>query len=100
MGGQLASEIVNLFVDTEEGTASFSFRTDAENRVVAFERGDRDDATLRMETDRATVDRITGAESPVAAFRQAVADDDIRVHGLGPVNAAKWTVLNGVKGFL
>lgn len=98
-GDQLASEIINLFVDTEEGTASFSFRTDATNRIETFERGDRDDATLRMETDRATVDRITDAESPVAAFRQAVADDDIRIHGLGAVNAVKWTVLNGVKGF-
>jgi uncharacterized Zn-binding protein involved in type VI secretion len=97
--GQIAAETVNLFVDTEEGTASFSFRTDAATRVKAFERGDRDDATLRMETDRATVDRIADAESPVAAFRQAVADGDIRIHGLGPVNAVKWTILNGVKGF-
>jgi uncharacterized Zn-binding protein involved in type VI secretion len=100
VAGQLASESVNLFVDTEDGTASFSFRTDATNRIETFERGDRDDATLRMETDRATVDRIADAESPVAAFRQAVADGDIRIHGLGPVNAVKWTILNGVKGFL
>jgi hypothetical protein len=31
-------------------------------------------------------------------IQRAYRRDDIRVDGIGPVNAAKWTVLNGVKG--
>lgn len=99
VGKQLRNEVVNLYVTTEVGEAVFSFRTDGDNRIQGFHRGPDDDATLRMETDRSTVDRITGADEPADAFRRAVVED-VDIHGLGPVNAAKWWVLGGVKGVL
>lgn len=96
--GQLRDETVNLSVTADGGEAAFSFRTDGNNRITEFRRGYRDDATVRMETDRATVERITDAEAPVHEFRQAVRADDITVRGIGAVNELKWRLLNGIKG--
>lgn len=89
---QLSSEQVNLLVTADEGTAVFSFRTDGQTRIRSFQRGPRDDASIRMETDRKTVERIEAADRPAQAFRDALVDDDISIRGLGTVNRVKWAV--------
>lgn len=89
---QLSSEQVNLHVTAAEGAAMFSFRTDGQTRIKSFQRGPRDDATIRMETDRETVRRIEAADRPARAFRDALVDDDISIRGLGTVNRVKWAV--------
>jgi uncharacterized Zn-binding protein involved in type VI secretion len=99
VGGQLQNEVVNLAVTTEGGEAVFSFRTDGQNRIHGLSRGPDEDATVRMETDRSTVDRIADADEPVPAFRRAVVED-VEIHGIGLGNAAKWWLLDGVKGLL
>lgn len=95
--GQLKNETVNLYVSADGGEAGFSFRTDSKNRIEGFQRGHREEATVRMETTRATVERLTNADAPAQEFRKAVLDDDIRIRGLGTLNELKWRVLNGVK---
>jgi uncharacterized Zn-binding protein involved in type VI secretion len=89
---QLSSEQVNLHVTADAGTAVFAFRTDGQTRIRSFERGPRDDATIRMETDRETVRRIEAADRPGQAFRDALVDDDISIRGLGTANRVKWAV--------
>lgn len=95
---QLASEQVNLHVTAAEGTATFSFRTDGQTRIKSFQRGPRDDATIRMETDRDTVERIEAADRPARAFREALVDDDISIRGIGTVNRVKWAVAEFAEG--
>jgi len=95
--GQLQNETVNLYVSADGGEAAFSFRTDGKNRIEEFQRGSLEDATVRMETNRATVERLTDADAPVAAFRKAILEDDIRIRGIGTVNELKWRVLDGIK---
>lgn len=99
VGSQLQNEVVNLYVTAEGGEAVFSFRTDGDNRIDGFRRGPDEDATVRMETDRPTVDRITESDAPVDEFRRAVLED-VDIHGIGVVNAGKWWILDGVKGLL
>ncbi|WP_350355387.1 PAAR domain-containing protein [Haloglomus halophilum] len=89
---QLASEQVNLRVTAAEGVAEFSFVTDGQTRIGSFQRGPRDDATIRMETDRETVERIEAADRPARAFRDALVDDDISIRGVGTVNRVKWAI--------
>lgn len=91
---QLRNETVNLSVTADGGTAAFSFRTDATTRIEAFRRGTREEATLRMETDSDTVDRLANSETPRQAFRQAVVDDDITIHGIGVRRDLTWRVLD------
>lgn len=87
----LRNERVVLHVSDVDGTAtSFAFRTDTALRVVDFRAGTRDDATVRVFTDRATVSRIADAPDRVAASRAAVRAGDIRIVGVGPVNGLLW----------
>lgn len=96
-GDQLANERVNLVVtDADGATATFSFRLDGQLRMTELAQGPRSDATLRMSLDRATFDEILTADNPAVAFRDAVAEDDIRFSGVGTTNAVKWTVINTV----
>jgi uncharacterized Zn-binding protein involved in type VI secretion len=95
--GQLRNETVNLYVSADGGEAAFSFRTDGKNRIEGFQRGHREEATVRMETTRATVERLTNADAPAQAFREAILDDDISIRGIGTLNELKWRVLNGIK---
>lgn len=96
VAGQLQNQKVNLVVDDPaNGTeASVSFRMDGDLRMQELELGTRDDATIRMSTDKATMDSIITSDSPVAAFREAVLDDEITISGIGTLNSVKWTVVN------
>ena len=100
VGERLTDETVNLQVTAEAGEAAFSFRTDGANRIVEFERGTREDATVRMETDRETVERITDADRPARAYRRAVANGGVAIRGIGPINRLKWRLLGGIRGLV
>ncbi|MFB6183561.1 MAG: hypothetical protein ABEI96_03315 [Haloarculaceae archaeon] len=100
--GQLKGEKIDLVVtDRQSGeTATFSFRMTEDLKIVELSKGPRDDATLKMTTTRATVERINGANHPGVAFRNAVKSRDIEIHGVTLVNKVKWGVINAVGGAL
>jgi hypothetical protein len=100
--GQLKGERVNLVItDRSSGeTATFSFRMNSELQITQLKQGARDDATLQMTTNRATVERINEANSPGAVFRNAIKSRDIKISGVSTINKVKWTVINGVGGAL
>jgi hypothetical protein len=102
MAGQLQGENVNLVVDDPaNGTeASVSFTLDTDLRMQELELGTRDDATIQMSTDKATMDRIIASSGPSTEFKNAVVDDDITISGIGTVSQVKWAVINVVGGVL
>jgi hypothetical protein len=79
--GELArGEIVNLHVVApggEEGVVSFHLTDD--NRIRDLRAGPREDATIRIEMEKATFDRIAGADDPGAEFEQALEDGEVSV---------------------
>ncbi len=92
---QLKNERVNLIVTDGDGTqGTASFRMNAQLQIQELEQGTRDDATLQMTTDRATIDRILGSNNPTNAFQNALTDGDIRIDGIGLINSVKWAVIN------
>lgn len=100
--GQLKGETVNLVVtDRASGeTAVVSFRMTRQLNIRDLSKGPRDDATLKMTASRATVERISNSQSPGAAFRTAVKNDDIKISGLTLVNKVKWTAINAARGVM
>lgn len=102
LAGQLRGENVNLVVDDPaNGTeASLSFTLDNELRMQEVELGTRDDATIRMSTDKATMDRIIASDAPETEFQSAVVDDDITISGIGVVDSVKWMAVNIVADVL
>jgi hypothetical protein len=96
-GEQLSGERVNFVVTDGDGeTATFSFRMDDQLRMTELQQGARSDATLKMSTDRTTLNEVVTADNPAVAFRNAVAGGDITFDGLGTTNAVKWVVINTV----
>ncbi len=92
---QLKNERVNLIVTDADGTqGTASFRMNAQLQIQELEQGTRDDATLKMTTDRATIDRILESNTPTTAFQNALMDGDIRIDGIGVINSLKWAVIN------
>ncbi|MDR9382120.1 MAG: hypothetical protein RI560_10700, partial [Natronomonas sp.] len=89
---------VNLVVDdpANGSEASVSFTLDDDLRMQEVELGPRDDATLRMDTDKATMDEIIASDSPEAEFRFAVVNDDITISGIGTFAMIKWVVIDVV----
>lgn len=102
VAGQLQNEKVNLVVnDPANGTdASMSFRLDGELRMQELELGTRDDATIRMNTDKVTMDRIIAANDPASRFISAVHNDNITISGIGTVALVKWLVVNIIASVL
>jgi len=102
LAGQLQGEKVILVVDDPangtEATVSFGMNDDLQMQELAL--GTRDDATIRMETDKATMDRIIAANDPVSELRTAIENDEVTVLGIGWWPAAKWTVVNTVADVL
>lgn len=99
--GQLKDERVNLIVTDSDGTeATASFRMNGQLQIQDLEQGTRDDATLKMTTDRATIERILESNNPATTFQNALTGGDIRIDGLGLVNSVKWTVINILASFL
>lgn len=94
-GDQLKNEKVNLVVTDTDGTeATASFRMDGDLQIQELKQGTRDDATMKMTTDRATLTGIVESNDPSAAFQNAITGGDITIDGLGTVNAVKWVVIN------
>lgn len=92
MGDQLMSERVNLVVTDGSSIATASFRITDEFHLVEFREGPRDDVTLLMITDRATVERIVEAKNPPSQFEEAVRNSDIRFEGVGSfTQQMKWS---------
>ena len=90
----LADERVTLVVTDDDGsTALFAFRTDARLHVVDLGPGARGDETVRLFTDRATIERIADASDRSAAFESAVRAGDVRIEGIGIVNRTLWGLL-------
>lgn len=89
-GRRIRGERVDLHVDTESGEAAFSFRTAADGTISDFARGTREDPTVRMDTDAATVDRLVAADDPIPAFRRAYRDGNVAISGIGVFNSIEW----------
>lgn len=96
-GDQLQDERVNLVVTDANGTeATASFRMDGDLQIQELKQGTRDDATMKMTTDRETLTDIVESNDPSTAFRNAITGGDITIDGLGTVNAVKWVVINTI----
>lgn len=94
-GDQLKDENVNLVVSDANGTdASVSFHMNDQLQIEELSQGTRDDATMRMSTDRATMDTIIASDTPSSAFQSAITSGDISIDGIGAVNAVKWAIIN------
>jgi hypothetical protein len=92
---RLRDERVNLHVESPDGSVVVvSFRIDADGRFAEVRAGPRGDATLRAETDRATVRRIADSGDPPATFRTAVRDDEIHVEGVGLIDRIIWRLVD------
>jgi len=102
LASQLQGEKVNLVVnDPANGTeASLSFALNGQLQMQELALGTRDDATVQMSTDKATMDRIIAANDPVSEFRTAVNNDDIALSGLGAYDSLKWVILSIVADIL
>jgi len=89
---RLTGEQVTLRVEAENGSTAVSFAVDDDGRLRDVRVGTRDDATLRMTTDRATMREITAAADPQAALLEAIDRGDVALRGLGALNRVRWFV--------
>ncbi|SFG50794.1 hypothetical protein SAMN04488063_2260 [Halopelagius inordinatus] len=98
----LAGQRVNAYISDGAAVESFSFALDDQMRIVDISPDPDSDATVRFETDRATVERIVESPNPADAFGTAVVNDDIRIEGESGnvVSQLVWSVANVLKGFL
>lgn len=92
-GSQLAGETINAHIG-DEGVYSFEVNRDLE--ITGFQGCGREDATLRVEADRETINRIGNSNTPSQAFHTAFQNNDIRIRGVTTINKVKWTIFNGV----
>ena len=111
-GDRLAGRSANVYVESDDGAAVFSFAMDEDNHVTDLRPEARDDADLEVRTDRATVEAIATADNPAGAFRDAYKGGDIAIGTTGGfteavsdgpstvVDWAFWTVADTLKGFL
>ena len=101
-GGQLANHRVNLYVTDGDERLVASFYMDGDNHITDVQRGAHEDASLRMATDRDTVESILASQTPAAYFRTAVADDRVVIRGErgNPIEQVKWAVINVIKPFV
>ncbi|ELZ48470.1 hypothetical protein C464_07215 [Halorubrum coriense DSM 10284] len=91
----------NVYVRDGDAERAYSITMDEQNRITALDDGRSDDAVRKITTDRSTLDGIAAAENPAAAFRTAVANDDIAISGEGGrlLEGVKWAIINRLKGF-
>ena len=91
----------NIYIDDGGDDVTYSITMDDENRITALHDARSDDAVRKITTDRETLETIAAADNPAAAFRDAVANDDIVISGENGriVEGIKWTVINLFKGF-
>lgn len=92
----------NIYVNDGSEQATYAVTMDADNHIENLQQGTDDAAKRKITTDRATLQNIANSPTPAAAFRNAVANDDIVITGENGqiIEQVKWTVLNVLKGFL
>jgi hypothetical protein len=95
-GDQLAGERVHLEIESDQGTATFSFLLTDDLEIAAFQQGAHPDATISMKTTLTVYERIVASPTPAVAFVDAVSAGEISISGIGVVNSVKWTVINVV----
>jgi hypothetical protein len=99
LGTYLRGERVNLrLAKTGGGTEFLSFRTTGEGRILDLRAGPHPDATVRVTLEESTARKILDADDRAGVASQAFFDGEIKVDGLGPYNALKWTIANAVLG--
>jgi len=91
----------NIYIQDGSSEVTYSVTMDRQNRITDLDDSRSEDARRKITTDRETVEELVAADNPAAAFRNAVANDDIVITGEAgkPVERVKWTVINAFKGF-
>ena len=91
----------NVYIQDGDSEVVYSLTMDDQNRITALEDSRSEDAVRKITTDRATLAGIAAADNPAAAFRDAVANDDIVISGEDGqvIEGIKWGVINLFKGF-
>jgi len=91
----------NIYIEDGASVVTYSIVMDKQNRITALNDRPSEDAKRKITTDRATLEALTAASNPAAAFRNAVANDDIVITGEDgrTIERVKWTVINTFKGF-
>jgi len=91
----------NIYIQDGDSVITYSIVMDSQNRITALNDSPGADAKRKITTDRATIESLTAADNPAAAFRNAVANDDIVITGEDgqTVERIKWAVINAFKGF-
>ncbi len=86
--GIIGNEKVNIYID---GIDRPLYAALSEGKLVDAGIGARDEATMRIDTDTATLEKIVGGEK---TFQEALKDGSIRYSGLGFVNSVKFAIIN------
>jgi hypothetical protein len=91
----------NIYIQDGASEVTYSVTMDDRNRITDLDDSRSEDAVRKITTDRATLEAITAADNPAAAFRDAVANDDIVISGEDGqiLEGIKWAVINAFKGF-
>ena len=91
----------NIYIEDGESVVTYSIVMDTDNRITALNDAPSEVAKRKITTDRATIEDLATANNPAAAFRDAVANDDIVITGEDgqTVERIKWAVINAFKGF-
>jgi hypothetical protein len=92
----------NIYIQDGDSTVTYSVTMDRQNRITELRAAPNSDARRKITTDRETIEEISSADNPAAAFRTAVKNDDIVISGEDGriVEQVKWWGINAVKGFL
>ncbi|EMA67779.1 hypothetical protein C461_08629 [Halorubrum aidingense JCM 13560] len=91
----------NIYIEDGGSEVTYSVTMDDRNRITDLDDSRSEDAVRKITTDRATIEEIAAADNPAAAFRNAVANDDIVISGEDGqiLEGIKWAVINVFKGF-
>lgn len=91
------NERMNVHVEMVDGeTKQFYLETEG-GEVVASEVGERDDATLRVETHENVLRRISRSEETSSEFVSALRGDEIEYQGLGALGWLKYGVVGAAQ---
>ncbi|MFC6989327.1 hypothetical protein ACFQJD_12540 [Haloplanus sp. GCM10025708] len=80
-------------VDDQGRVAYYNFDTNARKEITGeVQSGQHDEATLLIETDKATMDEVSSASDPVAALKRNIDENDVTFEGKTPTN---WALATG-----